>query len=345
MKTYRFPSSVAFPVLLGGLTLGLLPSVGRAASLPAGAGLWNRVSNPQTANASGAGGLQVATANDATFSFGQVSGKPLRSANREELGTVTDFLIDPQSGQVRFAVVPSGGDPSNPGFRLVPLAALDAAAGGDGFTLRLDRGQWDQAGTITEREMQGKFTLNSEHQDRLNRQFALANQTAASGDLEVVRASQLRGQTVRANNDALGNISDVLIDSARQTAAIVLQPTGSAQSFIVTFPRLQFGANGQAGLTTNLSRADFQSAGLTPTGFASGQNPGDNMAAVNSAASAVQQTLARTAGGAGVQVVPESRIVLRGAVPNQQKKSELERAAAQAAPGVRIDSELTVRGW
>jgi hypothetical protein len=37
--------------------------------------------------------------------------------------------------------------------------------------------------------------------------------------------------------------------------------------------------------------------------------------------------------------------VLRGSVDNQQKKLDIERTAVQAAPGVPIDNQITVRRW
>ncbi|MDO8544340.1 MAG: BON domain-containing protein [Opitutaceae bacterium] len=65
-----------------------------------------------------------------------------------------------------------------------------------------------------------------------------------------------------------------------------------------------------------------------------------------SAAIAVRQAIDRDQSIQGsVQVIPESRIVLQGSVPSEQKKNEIEQAARQAAPGVRIDSNLTVRQW
>jgi hypothetical protein len=43
--------------------------------------------------------------------------------------------------------------------------------------------------------------------------------------------------------------------------------------------------------------------------------------------------------------VAEPRIVLRGSVTSEQQKAEIQNTAQQAAPGVAIENQLTVRRW
>jgi hypothetical protein len=114
---------------------------------------------------------------------------------------------------------------------------------------------------------------------------------------------------------------------------------GSEQKVLVPFHRLQMSSDqSQGAITANVTRAELQQ--LTPTGYASGQYQQD----ARSAAAAVQQALQNVSQGS-VQVIPESRLVLRGTVDSEQKKSEIEQAARQAAPGVRVDSQITVQTW
>src|SRR5687767_14659821 len=82
-------------------------------------------------------GLQLATSESNAFWLGQQVGKPLRGSSGEELGTISDFLIEPQTGRVRFAVVPSGAGEGGETYRLVPMAALERTGGTDGLTARI----------------------------------------------------------------------------------------------------------------------------------------------------------------------------------------------------------------
>lgn len=303
-----------------------------------------------------AAALQLANPGMDSFGVSRLAGQPLRSSNQEELGVVADFLVDPQTGKVRFVVVPSGRGASGETFRLVPVDAIDPASPPDALIVRVNRDRWQQVGTMTEQELPRQVALSAEQQKRAVEQFGL-NATAASSmaTAELVRASQLKGQSIRSGNDTLGTIADVLIDVRQQVAAAVLAPAanfgGAGQTYILPFEKLKFSGDAQNTITTDFGRQDFPaiaanaaSANAYPSGpfgqaFSAGNNP------VNAAASAVQQMLARDQGAAGVQVVPESRLVLRGSVPDEQKKVELERAAQQAAPGMRIDNEIVVRRW
>ncbi len=285
-----------------------------------------------------------------SFGFSPVAGKNLRGANREDLGHVADVLIDPQSGQVRFAIVPSGQGPTGLTYRLVPLSAVQGGGAADEMLLRLNQGQWNQVGTSTEQELQGRIVLNTDLQRRLSDQFRLSGDDARNST-ELLRASQLKNIAVRSGSDQIGTVENVFIDR-RNMAVAVIKPSGGyangAQLYMVPMDRLDFSANGQTTITTNLTRADFQSAqsNLAPTGNGQyGQQAFGQQDAASSAASAVQQALSRDQSAAGVQVVPESRLVLRGTVQNEQQKAQIQQAAAQAAPGVRIDNEITVRRW
>ncbi|MEO5958519.1 MAG: PRC-barrel domain-containing protein [Opitutaceae bacterium] len=297
--------------------------------------------------------VRVATPDVIPFALSQLSGKRLRGKGQEELGSISDFLVDPQSGAVRFAVVPSGGDANNPSARLVPMSVFDSNNNSqDGFNLRIGKIQWDQVGTIPERELQGRIAVDREHRDRLARQFSLpplSGEDATTGTW-LVRAIQLRGQPVRTPQDQLGIVDDVVVDVLNRSAAVVIKATGMGAGadtkFIVPFSQLQFSPDGPVAIATNLRRGEFQQAlaYLAPTGFPNAPSGGTGPS-VQSAVTAVQQALARDQSAAGVQVVPESRLVLRGSVESEQKKAEIQRAALQAAPGLRIDNEITVRRW
>lgn len=302
--------------------------------------------------------LEVATAQSDAFALNNIIGKPLRSSNQQQLSTIADFLVDPSTGRLHFAVAPSGAGPSGETYRIIPMAALQATPMADAFTVQLDRAQWQQVGTMIEPRLQGRINIDEQHQQRLTQQFGLAGQPVdIGGAAGLIRASQLQGREIRSAHEQFGTIEDVVIDLHNKIAAPMLKPTSAStagvadQKFLVPFERLQI-TDAQGAITTNLTQADFRQlqGGLTPTGHPSaiGQPSGQFGAnqPVMAAAIAVRQALNQDHSLRGnVHVVPESRIVLQGSVENEQKKAQVEHAARQAAQGVRIDNQLTVRSW
>lgn len=328
MKTHSIQRPLTASFALGVLCLAALP-VGRA-QLPA-------------PGAPGHQPIEVLRPEIQAFTLGQLSGKPVRGANQEEFGTLADFLIEPTSGRVHFAVAPAGGNT----FRIMPMSALQQGSGTAGVLLALDRARWDRVGTISQTELEPRVTIDAAHQQRLHEQFQLA---AAEQPLEgLMRASRLKGREVRSGNDALGTVEDVVIDFHNKIAAPVVKLAagfgGGEQRVLIHFSRLQVNPDGQGPLMASVGRGDFYALRpglLTPTGYPSGFNPAGR---THAAVTAVQQALDRDAAlpRGTVQAIPETRIILRGAVDNEQKKIEIERAAQQAAPGVQIENQLLVR--
>jgi hypothetical protein len=304
---------------------------------------------PPTSSVQTAGAHMTLTAlspADEPFALSRLSGRALHSANQEELGSVADFLVDPTSGKVRFAIVPTGRGASGETFRLVPTSIIDAtnaANGSNPLIARITRAQWEQVGTMVEQEVGARVSLNSEQLQRNSKQFGITGQDDSAGANNLVRASSLKGQSLLSGNEQIAVIDDVLIDVSRQAAAAVVVPAGVSaaanQKFVVPFQQMQVAATGQGAITTTLTRADFQqtNGALTPTGYSS----------ADTAVTTVQQAIAnnRNLAGTGVQVASEPRLVLRGNVPSEQQRTEAERTAAQAAPGVQIDNQITVRRW
>lgn len=299
--------------------------------------------------ARGFSNLQLATSDAEAFALSKLAGKPLRGANQEQFGTVADFLLDAKTGALRFAVVPSGAGAGGETFRLVPMAALAPGFSNDGLNISINRSQWDQVGTMTQQELQGRVSLNHEQLQRMSQQYAV-NQPAWAGDAsgELIRASQLKGQALKAGNDQVGQIEDIVIDVNHRTAAALLKASGgfagSEHKFLVPFQQLQVSGDANAGVTTSLTRNDFQQAqtALSPTGY-TGAPFTRGAPQLHATASAVQQAVEQAGGRGTVQVTPETWLILRGTVDNEQKRADIERAAQQAAPGTPIDNKITVQ--
>ena len=320
-----------------------------------------------------------------SFSLSKFAGKPLRGANREQLGTVSDFLLETETGRIRYAVVPAGSDT----FRLVPVEALDRMSTNEALVVRtnLSRDQWNRIGTITEVELPGRLSLTADQMQRAAQAFGIYPAVGASNDM--TRASKWKGQTVHTGGYQLGSVDDVIVDIPSRTAAALVRTTGGYPTntkFVVPFDRLQLTGDGNAPISTTLTRADFQAAqgAFQPTGATSaqygqygqqasapqyGEQPSygqipqhppqtttsqygqtgtyaSNASAAATAAT-VQQAILRDASlqyGSSVQVVPETRLVLRGTAQSEAQRQAIENTARQSAPNATIENQITVQG-
>ncbi len=377
MKTHHFASATfAFTMLALGLSAQPSSPYLRPASR---APIWEDEA-PPTSNQNqnqNRGRLQRAGRNAENFGMNRLVGRPVRSSKGEQLSTITDFLVDPQSGRVEFAILPSGGGPKGMTYRIIPISAF-TSAGDDALTLRLDRAQWDRVGTMEEWQLKNQVTIDVDQQERLSRQLGLplAEIYDGHGPAEFVRATALCGQTIRSGNGQVGRVDDVVVDVTRHEAAVVLKTdpafAGDEQRYIVGFQQLGARDAGSGGWMSRLSRDDFAPAAAPrpdfdraqeynrPRDYAEAREPvdprgeesqrGDRYVAperpteTESAAMAVQQTIDRSWARGRVDVAVEGhRIILRGMLDSDQDRADIERAASDTARGVRIENQIAVQ--
>lgn len=306
---------------------------------------WGQQQGGTQAQAPAMAPVQVASQEAAALSLAALADKPIRNAAQEVLGTLTDFLIDPRTGKIEFAVVPSGVDAAGETYRLIPVAVLDPASGAEGLRAQISTTQWHQVESIPDQQLRGNVSLNPARRQRLNQQFGITSYNNNPGmSSALVRISELRGKTLQTWGRQLGVVKDVAIDIRHQMAAALVNPTdpavGSDQTFLVSFPQLQIGQMDQSAINTALTPAHFQEAqSATPTGLSGSNAFGEP--AVMAVRRALDQdpSLAR----ASVQIVPETRIRLHGTVESEQVRSNIERTAKAAAPGVQVDNHITVQ--
>lgn len=287
--------------------------------------------------------IEAVTPESQSFAVGHLAKKPVRSASGESLGEISEFLIDPKSGRVHFAVVYVGND----FFRIVPMNALQPGSGSEGLVLAVDRATWDKIPPMNEQQLLGPVSIDAAHQQQLQQHYQLPAAEPPANDL--LRATLLNERELRVGNDRVGTVDDVVIDFHNRISAPLVRMKKSAggeeQRVLVHFSRLQVNPEPRTPIVANLTAQDLDAVGsLTPTGYPSGfgvssQTPQGNVA------SAVQQAIERDASvpRGAVAVIPEHRVILRGVVENEQKRTEVERAAQQAAPGVQIVNQLMVQ--
>lgn len=345
MKPSRFA-----PSLIVGALLALVGTVAVAQPIAiANSPVWEQ----QETSRSPRGRVHRMNPTSESFGMNRMAGRPVRSASGEQLSTITDFLVDPSTGRVHFAILPSGGGPHGMTYRIVPISAFTGATS-DALILRLDRAQWERVGTMEESQLSGHVVIDLDHQQRLSRQLGLPAREVydGNGPAELVRATALRGQSIRSGNRQVGRIEDVVVDVTRHESAAVFSTdrafAGSEERYVVPFQQL--GTNQSGTWMSRLNREDFAPVSAPPTPNYDG--PGDRRRYVapnqpndtESAAVAVQQTIDRSWARGRVDVAVENRrIILRGLVDSEQERVELERAATDTARGARIDNQIAVR--
>lgn len=294
--------------------------------------------------------VKVAPGDAADRSARHYANEHVRDAEGKELGTVQDFAVDPNSGEIAFLVIAPATEDT---LVLIPWAAVNAPANAAGFTTK-------SGGAAAARSAQ------------LARQDYNAGKIKSATGAPLARASALRGKQLRANGHDAGTVEELFVDLDTGVVAAVVDPpaefTQADAKFLVPLGRLaledpqpdviiatiapaEFGqaqSDGKAVASTRGSQspgAQDESA-LSPTGRTKPDSPSaPGEPSVLSAADAVRQVFANdpALAEATIQITQEnSRLVLRGKVSDGKTKANIERAARQAASGTPVDSQITV---
>lgn len=168
-------------------------------------------------------------------------------ADGKTVGTIQDFLLDEQTGQIGFVVISSGGFLGlGDTLRLVAIDAVRRERSDGQIRVNLTRDQWPNARTISDRELsEGRITMTDPTRSKR----------------KLVRASVLIDRTVRVGEREVGEIEGVVIDLDTAIAKALLDPerefTGTGRKMLVPLGRLSFPESGGGSLATTLTRSDF----------------------------------------------------------------------------------------
>ncbi len=118
------------------------------------------------------GKLQLAPDDIEDRSVQKIDGQKVRGAGGEDLGNVKDFLIEPKSGKVAFAVVASGGLLGmGETLRLVPFASLQRTTDEKGFTMSVTQDQWKEMPVVDRGDYdKGRFSVSAADQRQVRQQ-------------------------------------------------------------------------------------------------------------------------------------------------------------------------------
>ena len=211
----------------------------------------------------------------------KLAGRHVRGKDGKDLGTVKDFLINPQSGEVVFGVVSSGGVGSvGDKLRLVPFKALHPGSGtkSDEFSIMLDKTQWEQGVVVNEDELKdGRFTLADDQRRTYSERFGEAtagtgtasNYYTAGMSAHLIRASELRGKDVRSGTQEIGSIEGIVIQRDGMNSMALFDPksgrTGARGKFLVPLNQFTMGSGKREPISTQLTMASFEPASSAST--------------------------------------------------------------------------------
>lgn len=224
--------------------------------------------------------LQLATQQDENCMADKFDDAKVRGSNGKELGEMRDFLVDPQAGTIRYAVVSSGGWVGiGDKLRLVPFTALkldNRDSGNPSFSVAMTESQWKQAPTLKEDAFEeGRVTLNEQQQRQLSQAFD--NEAAqADANAQLWRVSKIRGLDVTANNQDIGSVEGVVIRPGESNALALFDGdqdfVGTEKKFLVPIKALQIANVGNGSAQTTLTKDDFQKAASSSSSGATASN-------------------------------------------------------------------------
>lgn len=332
--------------------------------------------------------VHIASINAENRSLRQYAGQQLWNTEGADLGTIKDFLVQASSGSVRYAVVSTGGVLGmGNSLRLVPVESLQVSDDHRRIAVDIQQARWLQIPPVSDEVyVADRFEISPAQHDQMLWPFGdrnrapSAGESRASADREaqfagLVRATTLRGKSVRAEGQPVGQIENIILDLERGTAAALLDAngsfTGTAAKYLVPLNQLKFEYPGQDPISTSLTRADFDRArpsnyglaqvgeeadpraanapdndALEPTGRTQPAKDARRSAApAEASVRAVEQALQNDPDLAVENVFVSSedgKVILRGSVRNQAIKGRLEAAARRAVPAATVDSEIII---
>lgn len=248
--------------------------------------------------------LRIASDAETQHTADKLSGKKVRGQDGSEIGTIKDFLVDSRTGQIKFAVVASGGFFGiGEKLRLLPYEMLQAPTQDEDLTTTLTKQQLSQAPTVQEQALEQQ-QVNIDQQKIEQTRQVLASGTTGSGSSaqsasdpstsggQLVAASKIKGKDLNAEGSKVGSVEAVVIATSGDEAMALVDPeqdiAGSDMKFLVPLSRFQLASAGSdEGITTSITRNEFQSAARTGNSMQEGEiRSGDSQTSASATSSA-----------------------------------------------------------
>lgn len=244
-------NAIVVRLLATSIAVAAFPALGWGESQPASAPGYNEPMHS-------ASSLRVVPKDQSVRTIDQLAGRKLRDARGDQVGTVKDFLVDPTSGEVKFAVVSSGGFAGvGDTLHLMSFRSLSADVAKKDFTTDLTKEALNQAPVVKEEQFE---------ENTITRAASMSSHGVAANDRSaaLLRATKLDGREVKANGEKIARIKGLVVEPGASKAMALLEPSrrigASDEKFLVPLNQLAIAGKGGRDITTQLSPADFQQA-------------------------------------------------------------------------------------
>ena len=206
----------------------------------------------------------------------EVIGRSVRGSGGEDLGQISDLVVETQSGQIHYAIVSSGGVLGIGGTRrAVPFKALQPSGDSDDrMSIAVDQARWDNVprfrnedlATLNQetraQELHEYFGQDWDETQHLNRAQNASPSEARGSGAALLLVSDLDDKEIRAGDKELGEVEDVLINLDRRVASLLVDVDDdfaeTDDDFVVGFNQITVTGSGrELALSTRLSAADF----------------------------------------------------------------------------------------
>ncbi len=209
----------------------------------------------------------------------KLRGAAVHAADGKHLGDIRDLVLDPRSGEIRFAIVSGGGFAGiGSDRRLLPFSALIRDPKEHGFITRLQQVDWDLLPTLDKADLkEDRIALTSEQRRNLehlgNQEWAHAYAPLTDSDASnrgYVLASSLAGKPLYGEDEKVGKVEDLYLEANGGPAMAVVEidrdyVPANDREFLVPLSALEAAAGEHGRVHTTLTAAQFDEvAGLTP---------------------------------------------------------------------------------
>lgn len=200
-----------------------------------------------------------------------VIGMNVLSPSGEELGKVSDLIVDARSGQLVYAVVNAGGVLGVGGTsNAVPISALHYSTDRhESFTLDLSRIEFQRAPVFSADQLpaladesRAGYIFRHYHQNW--QPLEGASQSENTSDSPLRRATTLIGDSLRSGEQVIGLVEDLVVNMEGRKTALLVDPderwAKASDRFVVPFSYINPGRAETDTYSARLAADDFTSA-------------------------------------------------------------------------------------
>lgn len=236
-----------------------IPAIGLSLATTVFAAADSASSNPTSAGTQSAHAQSAQKQNLREMRASQLIGRDVTNPQGQDLGEISDLIVDMNSGDVRYAIMKfDKGLFSGERLFAIPTAELKASQGNDKLVYNVRREQLKNAGV--DKSQWPSAVRNKDYLSGLDHTYGIVQ---PSNDRRAYSASELLGKDVNGiKGDGIGEIRDLVIDmngGRVHYAVLAFDPSWTAPEKLYAFPVSAFNfTDGRDELALNVDKAQLR---------------------------------------------------------------------------------------